>query len=131
MFYDRLLELCREHGISITKLSQEVGISVSLQTAWKRGTQPRLSTVKVIADYFNVSADYLLGETDDRTPKNPRTVSSISKEKYSNDTYSLVEDLETLHKRPDLRVLLSSSAKLDKEAIAAVIAIVERMNSEK
>ncbi len=63
MFYKIVERLCMSKGISITKLSEELGLSSSVVTGWKNGAAPRKSTLKKIADYFGVSPDYLLGDS--------------------------------------------------------------------
>jgi transcriptional regulator with XRE-family HTH domain len=60
MFYNLVKALCIQHNTNITRLAKELGISSSVPTAWKNGAQPRIDTVKKIADYFGVTAEYLL-----------------------------------------------------------------------
>jgi transcriptional regulator with XRE-family HTH domain len=60
MFYDKIELLCAKKGISITKLTNLLGLSSSVITGWKNGAKPRLSTIKMIGDFFRVSPDYLL-----------------------------------------------------------------------
>lgn len=68
MFWDRFVTLCNQSGVTPTSVVSTVGISAGSVTAWKRGSQPRPDKVKAIADFFHVSPEYLLGQTDDRTP---------------------------------------------------------------
>ncbi len=66
---DRILKLIRENGINAAKLTKEIGLSHSAVSDWKKGKgNPSAKTIAKIADYFNVSADYLLCKTDDPTP---------------------------------------------------------------
>ncbi len=58
---DRIRELMEQSGINAKQLTTELGISNSSFTDWKKGKgHPSLETVKKIADYFNVSIDYLV-----------------------------------------------------------------------
>lgn len=60
----RILELMQMNGISAHKLEVEAPIAISSIQAWKNGkSKPSLDAVSKIADYFNVSVDYLLGKT--------------------------------------------------------------------
>jgi transcriptional regulator with XRE-family HTH domain len=59
MFFENIEKLCAKKGISITKLSEVLNLSSSVVTGWKNGAQPRKSTLKKIAEYFDVSIDYL------------------------------------------------------------------------
>ena len=61
--YELLLELCEKRGISITNLCLEITGSRGNLNTWKKGNINPVSLTK-IADYFNVSTDYLLGRTD-------------------------------------------------------------------
>lgn len=58
MFYDRYVELCRKNGMSPTGVARKVGISSRTAADWALGAEPRNSTLKRIADYFNVDVSY-------------------------------------------------------------------------
>ena len=64
--YELLLELCKSKGISVTNLCLEITGSRGNLSTWKKGNINPASLVK-IADYFNVSVDYLLGRTENPT----------------------------------------------------------------
>ena len=68
-FKERLLELQKEKGIStVYELSQVIHIHRNNIAQWnKLDCIPIIDDVTIIADFFNVSIDYLLGRTDDRT----------------------------------------------------------------
>lgn len=65
MFYDRFKALCDQRGISCNKAALEMGLSNATPTAWKkRGLTPKADTLEVIANYFGVSTDYLIGKEE-------------------------------------------------------------------
>jgi HTH-type transcriptional regulator, competence development regulator len=70
-FGERLKHLREKKKQENPKWTQEyvadlVGVARPTYTAYERGTkQPQLDTVNKLADLFGVSADYLLGRTDD------------------------------------------------------------------
>ena len=65
-FAERLLELRSERGISQAKLAKELGVSFSVVCYWETDrSEPTAVNIVKVADYFNVSADYLLGRTED------------------------------------------------------------------
>lgn len=68
MFWKRFVALCNDKGISPNGVCSELGLSNATATKWKNGSAPRATTVRKIADYFGVSASYLLGEADDPDP---------------------------------------------------------------
>jgi transcriptional regulator with XRE-family HTH domain len=62
---ERMLYLIEKHGISKNKLSVQTGISSGLIGDWVAGRkEPSLKNAVKIADYFNVSLDYLVGRTE-------------------------------------------------------------------
>ena len=68
MFYEIFKKLCDERGTTPTAVALDMGISTSLTSRWKHGGKPRIETLNKIADYFGVSASYLLGVVDDPDP---------------------------------------------------------------
>ena len=61
----RIKLLCRERKVSIEKLLRDCKIRRSLMYDMeKRDKTPSVKVVNDIADYFNVSVDYLLDRTD-------------------------------------------------------------------
>ncbi len=70
MFYDIFKQLCEEKKISPSKASTEIGFSKGSVAYWKKkyiageDAKPDSYTAAKIANYFNVSVDYLLGRTD-------------------------------------------------------------------
>lgn len=67
--FDKIKELADKQGISINTLEEKLGYGTNTLYRLKR-SNPSSKVLKEIADYFGVSADYLLGRTD-----NPRIAS--------------------------------------------------------
>lgn len=61
-----ILNVFQEKGLSSYKVAKKTGISESLFGKWKANPISEISSIKLckIADYFNVSVDYLLGRTE-------------------------------------------------------------------
>lgn len=69
--YERLKELCIEKGITGASLCDEIGYkSHSLLTELKSGRKKTITAdvASDIANYFDVSVDYILGKTEERKP---------------------------------------------------------------
>lgn len=65
MFSDIFIELTQKKGITMYELSQKTNIQQSLLSNYKSGKKkPALENIIKLADFFNVSTDYLLGRTD-------------------------------------------------------------------
>lgn len=62
MFYDRFVEMCKIKRMSPAAVARDIGLSNSSTTTWKRGSIPKGDTLQKLADYFEVSVDYLLGQ---------------------------------------------------------------------
>ena len=66
---ERILNLIAERGITAKKLTVEATLNHNAITAWKKGiANPSHDAIVKIAQYFNVSTDYLLGISDNPTP---------------------------------------------------------------
>lgn len=60
--YDRLFLLMIKHGKSRNDLVKDIGISASNISDWGKGkSRPNVDVLIRLADYFNVSIDYLAG----------------------------------------------------------------------
>ena len=67
-FYQKVVALCSEKGISRSKMADDIGISRSVPIKWENSNSiPRASTIKKIADYFGVTVEYLKSEDDNVT----------------------------------------------------------------
>lgn len=67
-FYERLETLRKDIGIGQGKLEKELGIANGSISKWKNRT-PKLATLEKIANYFDVSVDYLTGKEEQVEPK--------------------------------------------------------------
>lgn len=61
--FDRIKELAKKQGLSINSLEEKLGYSRNTIYNLK-SSKPSTERISEIADYFNVSTDYLLGRTD-------------------------------------------------------------------
>lgn len=67
-FSSRLKELINEKGLSLRDLAADMGVTFTALSDWQRGNKtPRADSIVILARYFGVSSDYLLGLTDVRT----------------------------------------------------------------
>ena len=64
ILYQRIEQLCADKGITMSKLAADLGFSSSLIRKWKGETSPSIDKVKLIAEYFGVSLDYLIGMSE-------------------------------------------------------------------
>lgn len=60
---EKIKELAQKRGISLQKVAEDLGYSINYLYTLKEKT-PKSDRLQEIADYFNISTDYLLGRTD-------------------------------------------------------------------
>lgn len=62
-FAEILKELRKEEKINQADLAKALNVSQSIIARWESGEcEPTATNILAIADYFNVSTDYLLGK---------------------------------------------------------------------
>lgn len=118
MFFDQLMNLCKEKNTTPTKFVTEVlHLSSSKVTAWKSGSIPKYEILNAIANYFDVSVGTLfdgrknnieLLTTDEQELLNNYSkLTDDSKEEIS----ARVEELanKDTHKEPENRPAISKS----------------------
>lgn len=65
IFAERLLYLRKEKNISQARLAKDIEVSLSVVCYWETNrSEPTAPNIIKIADYFDVSTDYLLGKSD-------------------------------------------------------------------
>lgn len=65
--YNRIYILCKERGISMRFLEREFGFANGRIRKLINAQSPSLDLVEKIANYFDVTIDYLVGNTDIRS----------------------------------------------------------------
>ena len=66
VFGERLLELRKERNISQANLAKLLGVSSGIVCLWETDrSEPTALNIVKIAEFFNVTTDFLLGRRDD------------------------------------------------------------------
>lgn len=78
-FYERYKMLCNEIGKTPTGVGNELNVDRSTVNYWKNGHTPKRPILLRIADYFNVSVDFLVGNTDIRNAPENQSPEDIAK----------------------------------------------------
>lgn len=73
---DRIRGLCREKGMSLPLLEAALGFGNGTITKWDKSA-PSTDKLSRVADYFNVSVDYLLGRVESRNMIDPDSIDGI------------------------------------------------------
>ncbi len=114
--YSIFEELLQKYGVSTYKVSKDTGIAQSVFSSWKNGiSTPKQDKMQIIADYFNVSIEYLM----------------TGKEKEGGETYYLNDETreiaQEIFENPDLKSLFDMSRKMTPERLKAHIEFIKKM----
>ena len=69
--FEKVRELAKKQGLSLNQVEERLGYSKNTLYSLKR-QKVSSERLQEIADYFNVSTDYLLGRTDNPNIANPK-----------------------------------------------------------
>lgn len=93
--FEKIKELCQKRGISINSLEETLGYSRNTIYSMKN-KKPNAERLQQIADYFNVSTDYLLGRTDNPAIVKDDTIAGYT----SDDLRKMAENAKTFDGKP-------------------------------
>ena len=69
MAMERLFELMQANGVRAAQVARDTGISSGNLSDWKHGrSKPSAAKITMLARYFGVTTDYLLGNDPNPTP---------------------------------------------------------------
>lgn len=106
--YEIFLKLLKAKGCSAYQVSKSTGIAQSTLSDWKSGKSiPKADKMQKIADFFNVSVDYLMtGEEKegDRYYLNDETA-QVAQEIFENKELRALFDVQRDMEPEDLRAL--------------------------
>ena len=92
---EKIKELAKKRGIPLAKLEESLGYSTNYFYTLKTKT-PNSDRLQEIADYFNVSTDYLLGRTDNPSIAKDDTIAGYT----SDDLRKMAENAKTFDGKP-------------------------------
>jgi len=92
-FKERLKDLRKSKGLSQVELAKRIGMSKSTIGAYETGDiTPSLEALNVLADFFNVNINYLLGNEDGSTYYLDPESAELAKEIANRDDFKVVFD---------------------------------------
>lgn len=91
---DKLKELRKKRQVYQKDVASILGIDRTTYVKYERGqSDPDSTTLKKLADYFGVTADYLLGRTDNPNPPKPHLPDELQvlldKQEHEHVLYTL------------------------------------------
>lgn len=120
-FHNIFKELRIESGLTQQEMADKLHISRSSIGMYETGErEPNFELLEVIADYFNVDMNYLLGKKE--------SSECIPHGYYLNEDAR--EMAQFLFDNPDYKVLFDASRKVKKEDIEKVKRMIDLMNGD-
>lgn len=107
--FDRVKALCDKRKISIVELEEKLEFSRNSLYSWKKNN-PSSAKLEKVADYFNVSTDYLLGRAD--TP-DLTTNSSTGKSSLDDDYHKIERFARKVNEKDRKKALLILEAAFE------------------
>lgn len=108
-FPDVFKELRISKNLSQDKIAEELDVSSSLVSKWENNqSTPAPEMLEYIADYFNVSVDYLIGRSKYRNLEHDNS-------EIDNILFSKAKDLSDEDKKAVLGIINALKKDIDKE----------------
>ncbi|WP_251615856.1 helix-turn-helix domain-containing protein [Senimuribacter intestinalis] len=102
--------------LSDSKLAEYIGVNKSSVSQWRnQRSEPKSRYISDIADYLNVSTDYLL------------TGEEAESYYFDPEVSEMAQEMAT---RPELKVLFKASRNVSKESIEAINNMIQQMTKD-
>jgi len=108
-FAEKLVKLREAKGLSQYEVADRLGIKRPRYNAWEQGiAKPRADMIKKLADFFEVSPDYLLGYNQSSVP-----------------TWATKKDVRDFRKMLEEETIMFDGMPLDDEDKEKILRVVE------
>ena len=115
---DKILSLLTEKGIQQKTFAENIGVTKHTITDWKNSrSKSYMKYIDKIADFFDVSADYLLEKTDDKSPLPKEAINifdNVDMNAFSRQLYEQLTKEERKKVQEYILFLISQRAKNEK-----------------
>lgn len=110
----RIAELMEENNCTNERLCERIDISMgTISNILNKGTQPKANVLKQIANEFNVSVDYLVGNTNERNPN----ISIQAMNQKLGLTIEALQALQDFHKKHSCKPVVDAECEFLEELI--------------
>lgn len=117
VLYDRIKLLAERQNLSIRRLEEKLGFGNGVINRWRK-TTPGIDKIEAVANFFNVTTDYLLGRTN--TPQFTR--------KDERDVQKILTDMtEGLSNDSSLAYMKNGGEEIDEEDAELLRASLENV----
>lgn len=116
-------KIVSEKPFTMSKMLSDIGLGRNTISHMDNGSMLKADSLAKIADYLNVSTDYLLGTTP--------TVQAFDE----NDNVVVIDDetrdiIDSLRTNPEMKILFSVTKKATKEDIIKAVKIIEALKDD-
>ncbi len=119
---EKIKELAQKRGISLQKVAEDLGYSINYLYTLKEKT-PKSDRLQEIADYFNVSTDFLLGRTDnpviardDKTNKYLGPAETELVAAFRNQTQNMTEEEKARFNKAIESLMVTAKTLMDDDS---------------
>lgn len=113
MFAEKLKEIRKSNNITQEELASYLSISKQAVSSWEIGkSEPDTNTIKEIANYFNVTVDYLVG-------------GSTSNDEEYNNLYNEIMN------NPDLKIVFREAKEMTTQDLKLLKGIIDQIKAHK
>jgi Predicted transcriptional regulators len=129
-FTEKLKILRLEEGLSQQELSLKLNIPRTTISSWELGRRsPDIKMLEILADFFKVSIDYLIGKTDTRNPVQVDKVLKSIHNMIKNDD-ELADYLQNLANNKEMQVLSKQIKNLSAKSINKLTKIAKILEED-
>lgn len=113
----RIKELASQKNVSLAEIERSAGLSSGSITKWDKSS-PKAESLQKVANYFDVSTDYLLGRTKQ---KHYYDLTEKDEKNIAEELEEMIEDL----KKTGALAYSKETAEVDKETHDLLVASLE------
>ena len=126
-FWNVFENLCTNIGKRPNPVGKEIGVASSTIAKWKSGTTPNGDTLVQIADYFDVSVDYLLGRTENPQVNSSNNITTGDIQGNHNANINI----GSTQKNDDIQEIIEMLQELSLIQRSEIVLAINKMKSEK
>ncbi len=131
IFSDRLKQLRKQNGLTQKMLGQNLNLGESTISMYELGErEPNFETLELLADYFNVDIDFLLGKSD-KTTKLDIYGNHKNNLEYFSDKPELLDLYQQIYESETLQLLFDSAKDLTPQDLEMVLTIIKGIRKER
>lgn len=132
MIIEQLELLCIRNKEKISNVLKKIGVSPSNAQRWRNGEKMNTETLIKLADYFNVSTDYILGREEKKNI--PNNIDQSVKDSIVEHNNPIVSNETKENKEISLndtqRAIVTATNGLDDEQQARVLLYIYQLKKE-